>query len=169
MQVTKEVVSVSEMARMLGLSRARFYQLMKQGVFPSPLREGDVKRSHFDRALQEQCVRVRQINQGMNGNVILFYARTFPTTPVPSQRASTRSQPTTRRQTTRQSPNADPLIRELRSDLAQLGVEVQGEQQIRTALADCFPDGHDEVDRGTLLRRIFEHMNRQNPPDNLAR
>ena len=32
--VTKAAVSVTEMARMVGLSRARFYQLVKQGTFP---------------------------------------------------------------------------------------------------------------------------------------
>jgi hypothetical protein len=33
----KAVVSVSEMARMVGLSRARFYQLQQAGVFPLPV------------------------------------------------------------------------------------------------------------------------------------
>ena len=33
---TKAVVTVSEMARMVGLSRARFYQLVRAGVFPAP-------------------------------------------------------------------------------------------------------------------------------------
>ena len=34
---TKAIVTVSEMARMCGLSRARFYQLQKAGVFPAPV------------------------------------------------------------------------------------------------------------------------------------
>ena len=32
--MTKAAVSVTEMARMAGLSRARFYQLVKKGTFP---------------------------------------------------------------------------------------------------------------------------------------
>ena len=32
----KEVASVSDMARMLNLSRGRFYELMKAGIFPQP-------------------------------------------------------------------------------------------------------------------------------------
>ncbi len=39
-EVHKSAVSVSEMARMVGLSRARFYQLMTEGVFP-PLAGSD--------------------------------------------------------------------------------------------------------------------------------
>ena len=71
MQVEKEVVSVSEMARILGLSRGRFYQLIADGVFPEPIREDEnVKRTHFDRDLQEQCITVRKTNQGINGKVI---------------------------------------------------------------------------------------------------
>ena len=33
--VAKMAVSVTEMARMLGLSRARFYQLVRSGTFPA--------------------------------------------------------------------------------------------------------------------------------------
>ena len=32
----RAAVTVAEMARMVGLSRARFYQLQKAGVFPTP-------------------------------------------------------------------------------------------------------------------------------------
>lgn len=35
-KITKENVSVSEMAQMLDMSRARFYQLIEQGIFPKP-------------------------------------------------------------------------------------------------------------------------------------
>ena len=34
---TKAAVTVAEMARMFGMSRARFYQLQKAGVFPTPV------------------------------------------------------------------------------------------------------------------------------------
>jgi hypothetical protein len=41
---TKAVVTVSEMARMVGLSRARFYQLQRAGVFPPPERDAETGR-----------------------------------------------------------------------------------------------------------------------------
>ena len=52
---TKAVVSVAEMARMCGLSRARFYQLVNEGVFPPPLYRIDTKRPFFDQEMQESA------------------------------------------------------------------------------------------------------------------
>jgi ACT domain-containing protein len=34
---SKSAVSVCEMARLVGLSRSRFYELVEAGVFPSPI------------------------------------------------------------------------------------------------------------------------------------
>src|SRR5437016_4078439 len=82
---SKIAVSVSDMARMVGLSRARFYQLMKLGVFPCPLRDPSKKRPYFDQKLQETCLEVRRRNCGVNGEPVLFYARRQPTAPAPSK------------------------------------------------------------------------------------
>ncbi len=167
MQVTKEIVSVSEMARMLGLSRARLYQLIKEGVFPSPTRPGEIKRPFFDRRQQEQCVTVRRTNCGIDGRPILFYAmRSQPLSPppTPDRRA--------RRNLVLQRPprSADEAaINELRHGLSQLGVSQVSEQSIRTALAEAYPDGWSHVDQAELLRSIFAHLNRRDSNDNVAR
>ncbi len=167
MEVTKEVVSVSEMARMLGLSRARFYQLMKAGVFPKPEQSPETKRPFFDREKQEQCVKVRRTNQGVNGQVILFYAMRTPASAPPP--ASTR-QP--RRRTGSERPRRsteDATINELRHGLAQLGVSQVTEASVRTALAQTYPDGWLNVDHAELLRAVFDRLNRQDSHDNVAR
>lgn len=65
------VCSVSEMARRLGLSRARFYQLVKSGVFPPPLRSG-TRRPSYPCDLQEQCLAIRETRVGFNGLPVLF-------------------------------------------------------------------------------------------------
>src|SRR5580692_5565936 len=72
---TKAVVSVAEMARMVGMSRARFYQLVEQGIFPPPLYRIDTKRPFFNQDMQEVCLEVRRRNCGINGRPVLFYAR----------------------------------------------------------------------------------------------
>src|SRR5271156_6193222 len=72
---TKAVVSVAEMARMCGLSRARFYQLVEAGVFSPPLYRIDTKRPFFNQEMQEVCLEVRRKNCGINGRPVLFYAR----------------------------------------------------------------------------------------------
>ena len=70
---TKAVVSVSDMARMVGLSRARFYQLVRDGVFPQPIY--DKGRPVYTEELQARCLEVRRRNRGVNGEAVLFYAR----------------------------------------------------------------------------------------------
>ena len=71
-----EFTSVTDMARMMGLSRQRFYQLMKKGLVPPPLVEDDdSRRPYYDRNLQELCMEVRRRNRGINGKPILFYSR----------------------------------------------------------------------------------------------
>ena len=49
---TKAIVTVSEMARMCGLSRARFYQLQKAGIFPPPERNAETDRPFYSEELQ---------------------------------------------------------------------------------------------------------------------
>lgn len=168
MQVTKEVVSVSGMARILGLSRSRFYQLMGEGVFPKPSRSKETGRPFFNREQQEQSIEVRRTNRGINGRAILFYAMR-PATPRPQP---ARAQPRRRQsssQPTRQQPAHDASISELRYGLTQLGLADVSVQAIRTALADLYPDGHGEVDSSELLRSVFAHLNCQDSHDNLAR
>src|SRR5262249_28871787 len=70
---TKAVVTVSEMSRMVGLSRARFYQLQKAGVFPAPVYQSG--RPVYTEDLQQVCLEVRRKTRGLNGEAVLFYAR----------------------------------------------------------------------------------------------
>ncbi len=166
MQVTKEVVSISEMARMLGFSRARFYQLMNEGVLPKPTKKAESSRPFFTREQQEQCIEVRRTNRGVNGQAILFYSMRSPS-PAP---ATPTRQP--RRRTGSERPRrstGDAVISELRHGLAQLGVSQIAEASVRTALAQTYPDGWSNVDHAELLRSVFERLNRQDSSDNVAR
>ena len=85
---TKPIVSVSEMARMVGLSRARFYQLMGS-AFPPPVYDVATRRPIFVEEMQKVCLEVRRRNCGIDGKPILFYARR-PLTMTPSARAKAR-------------------------------------------------------------------------------
>ena len=72
---TKFAVSVAEMAKMVGLSRARFYELMEAGVFPRPERHAESGRPFFSEEQQKVVLGVRLRNRGVNGKAVLFYAR----------------------------------------------------------------------------------------------
>lgn len=147
----KEIVSVTEMSRMVRLSRARFYQLVSEGIFPAPSRNQKTGRPFFDRGQQEQCLLIRRINKGANGKAVIFYGcRLEP----PLQPKRKRKQlPISR------SPKArdrqEPVVTELRHGLCQLGVVNATDQDIRQALMEAYPDGHRDVESADLLRAVF--------------
>jgi hypothetical protein len=160
--ITKDVVSVTDMARMVGLSRARFYELMQRGVFPPPSRSPTTKRPLYARDQQEQCLQIRRTHRGANGETILFYA--VAPRPTPPSKRSAKSGPKESRPTPQ-----DDLLSRLRDGLSQLGVVDLPEAQLRSLLAAEWPAGHDEVDEATLVMTVYRALMRRNSPDNLAR
>jgi hypothetical protein len=151
---SKAVVSVAEMARMCGLSRARFYQLVEAGVFPPPLYRIDTKRPFFNQEMQEVCLEVRRRNCGMNGRPVLFYTRRF-TTPM----VKTKKTP---------APKTNQYG-DLSDGLRALGLTTVSAAQVESALRRCMPNGKSGVDDETVLRRVFLHLKRQDSSDNVGR
>ncbi|QDU82781.1 hypothetical protein Pla110_45430 [Polystyrenella longa] len=151
---TKTIISVSEMARICRLSRARFYQLVKEGVFPSPLYRLDNKRPFYPEDLQEICVEVRRRNCGVNGKPILFYSRG---TATPTSKPKRVKQPT-------QSTKYNELI----NDLASLGLTNVKGKDVEQAVAECFPNGTFQTDESIILQTVFLHLKRQDSTDNLG-
>lgn len=146
---TKAVVSVSEMARMVGLSRQRFYQL--QGTtFPKPQRCPDTNRPFYDEAGQRICLEVRRRNCGVDGKPVLFYSSRHPL-----------GQP--KRTTHRPKPKPRPKSQhaELIVSLNDLGLESVSAAQVELALSELYPDGVQELDSGDVIRAVFLHLKRQ--------
>ena len=71
---TKTVVTITEMARMVSLSPARFRQLMGT-TFPSPLYSVSTRRPFYTEDMQLICLDVRRRNCGIDGRPVLFYCR----------------------------------------------------------------------------------------------
>jgi len=74
MESMERIVSVAEMSRMVGLSRARFYQLVGS-TFPFPIYDVATHRPFFNEELQQVCMDVRRRNVGINGKPIFFHSR----------------------------------------------------------------------------------------------
>ena len=68
----KAVFPVAEVATEVGLSRARFWQLYKMGVFPEPLRSGSNCR-FYSEELRQKCIEIRKTGIGYNGQPTVFY------------------------------------------------------------------------------------------------
>ena len=160
----KEIVSVTEMSRMCRLSRARFYQLIGEGIFPEPSRNEQTGRPFFSCDQQEQCLLIRHANKGANGKALIFYGcRLDVARPQPRKRSVSAS----RKRTTRQD-QPDPAITTLCHGLAQLGMPGVADRKVRAALADTYPDGHRDVDSAELLRVVFGELQRRDSTDNVS-
>jgi hypothetical protein len=157
---TKAVVTVSEMARMCGLSRSRFYQLIGS-AFPEPSRDPETNRPFFDEDGQRSCLEVRRRNQGIDGEPILFYARR-PTPPI-----SPRPRPTPGPKPSSTSSSRFAAVAE---GVRALGLSSVTDRQVEQAVREVFPNGTpDEVDSAEVIRAVFVRLMRRNTPDNVGR
>jgi hypothetical protein len=154
----KEVVTVAEMARMVGLSRSRFYQLVDEGVFPSPVYDLRTRRPFFNEEMQAVCLEVRQRNYGINNKAVLFYARPF---------GNATAKPKPKAKAAKPSNKPSEQVVELVEGLRCLGLTTVTAKEVEPALKNCFPNGTSGVDTGAVLRAVFLQIKHQNSPDNV--
>lgn len=154
---TKSVVSVAEMARQLSLSRSRLYQLIEQGIFPSPIYDVQTRRPFFNEDMQQVCMEVRRRNCGINGKPILFYC---PRHPIGSQ-----SKPIKR---SKSSPKLKNQFANLIDGLRGLGLDVSA-AQLEPVVKELFPTGIQYLDSGEVIRKVFLRIKRQNSSGNVGR
>ena len=141
----KAFLSCAEVARRLGLSRQRFWQLRKDGVFPQPQQDEGTGRPYYTEEQLELCLDLRKRNVGMNGQVVLFYLpRPTASVPIPTPKKKAKSKSSKHASTIRA--------------LAAFGLTGATDVQIDEAIAAVFPNGVGGVERGELVRAIFLHL-----------
>lgn len=143
----KPIMSVGEMAQSLGHSRARFWQLQKQNIYPLAIYDVRTKRPFFDARLQRICYEVRETGIGCNGQFILFYS--------PRRTFTTKTQRSCVEKTRKKEIPAEH--QELVDTLTQMGMEVSGEQ-VSEVVQKIYPDGLDNRDMGVVVREVFCHF-----------
>ncbi len=148
------VLTISDMARVVGLSRSRFYALMKQGVFPMPIYLIATKRPFFDKRLRDECLNVRRTGLGVNDQPILFYPRRAGPPTTRSSKSSLRGK--------KKSSTINPIVLRLIDLLKGLGVESPSPQSVTAALSDCFPNGADDKADHELVGAVYRHL--RQPP-----
>lgn len=135
----KAVCSVRELAEMLCLSRARFYQLQKAGVFPMPLYCIHSRRPFYTLELQQQCIAIRKTGIRHNGLPILFNA------PRKNKPTSSQDQPA-------------PELEELVASLKELGLNVSL-NKVETAIKAQYPQGlPQDSDKGTIIKKLYRTL-----------
>jgi hypothetical protein len=135
----KPIVSVGEMASMINLSRARFYQLLNEGILPQPLYSLRTKRPLYTAELQQQCIDVRESNIGVNNQYILFYStRKKDAQPRnPKKRIKTNS-----------------VHKEFAETLNSMGLDCSA-KDVSASLSELYPDDIGEMDHGVVIRDLF--------------
>jgi len=135
----QSICSITELAKKLGLSRARFYQLQHTGIFPPPVYCILTKRPFCPMDLQERCLEIRKTGIGNNGRPIIFY----------SKRSSMPSKP---------QNNPGQKYKELAETLNQMELNVTA-IKIEKAVKVLRPETLEQpfID-GTIIRDLFRHF-----------
>ena len=123
------------------MSRARFYQLQKEGIFPQSLYDIRTRRPFFDVRLQEICHEVRQTGIGFNGQYILFY----------SPRKNNGDKPTKRK------ARSNSQYSELVATLNNMDLHVN-HGEVAEAVEQLYPKGFGEQDMGVVIRELFRFL-----------
>ena len=132
---TKAAVTVAEMARMCGLSRSRFYQLIGT-AFPEPERHPETGRPIYTEEIQQVCLEVRRRNCGIDGKPILFYARRLGSAPI-------------RPKPSKPKLEANPGdVMALVDGLSALGLTTATAAQVQRVTQELFPKGTEGIDQG---------------------
>ena len=147
---SQSYLSCAEVARHLGLSRQRFWELRKEGVFPQPQTNNETGRPYYTDEQLEVCRDLRRRNIGLNGKVVLFYsARSTASVTKPTNKKS-KSKPKSNRH--------QPIIEALKT----FGLTGVSDDHVDETIGKVFPDGAEGVEQGEIVRQVFLHIQRQN-------
>lgn len=147
--MTKELssaCSVAQMAAKLGLSRARFYQLQNQGIFPPPAYLVTTKRPFYPGHMEQQCIEIRKTGIGLNGQPVIFYAH---------------------KKTSNHHRTIDPNLKQFCEKLSECLRNMRVSVSIKNIAAEfskIFPEGlNDYTIDNNILKKAFIYFTSQKP------
>ncbi len=132
-------ITLQELCEQLGISKTRYYQLQKKGVFPAPQRAGN--RPVFDTNLAHQCSEVVRTRTGVNGEPVLFNAK--------------KKQESVQKRPAPVKSKHDDLI----AALGSLGLTVTKEQ-VAVAI-QSLPNSGSDLDEPALVKAVFLVLKKQ--------
>ena len=143
-------ISVTQMAQVIGLSRARLYQLIDAGKLPGPVYDIRTRRPHYPSQLQEICLQVRRSGIASDGSPLVFYCR--------RQKSIVKPQTTSVTQTIESHTSDTHNYADLVEALLEMGVQTD-EKTVQEAIEVLAPP--DDVDEGVLLGDLFRHLRKK--------
>jgi hypothetical protein len=158
-QYIPPVVSIKQMADLLGVSRSRLYQLLETGFLVKPVYLLSNRRPYFTQTMAKTNLQVKREGVGINGQIVLFYAKRekIQDTPVKRNRRQKKSKPKI----------AKNEYADLKDALESLGLNDLTDHQIKSALVNCFPDSIADLDESEVITTVFRYLNQKNSADNV--
>ena len=154
-----DVLSISQMAKLLNLSRSRVYQLASEGVFLPPIYSADTKRPYYTADMARRNLEAKINNKGINGKICLFYTSRNSSVPHVHKKKTPGNK--------KNNISPEDKFQDIREGLSALGLEGVSDAQIESALKQSFPEGEKDVPEGEILRAIFLQIKRRNSEHNL--
>ena len=146
-------ICIRDMASQCGLSRQRFMQLVKAGVFPAPLYDVETKRPFYSEELQAPMPGGSE--KGTSASTEKWSC-SMPVAQVPRRphrgRRSHRASP----------PVSGPLRQDIADGLKALGLVAVSTTQVAEVVGQLFPQGTEKVEPGEVIRAVFVHLHRKN-------
>ena len=147
---TKVAITVSEMADLCRISRSRFYELMKAGVFPKPVQHPSSMRPLYDLDLIAKCLEIRATGQGLTGPVLF------------NRKPKNTGQPKPKPQRLVKTQSVDPAIEAIVDAVKALGLTTMP-QAVCDAVATLYPSGISGVEQGEVIRKAFLFLQGKRP------
>jgi hypothetical protein len=137
-----ERLNPAGMARLLGMSRTRLYQLMADGIFPKPSRDEE-HRPFFTREQQEQIHKAYRSNRGINGRSCFFRPK-----------ATRLGRPNRRPSQAAPQQDRSALLKAVRG----LGLRQVNKADLERCLGALYPDGKLPDDKSRVAKEVFLHL-----------
>ena len=147
-------INMSNMAKLMNLSRSRLYQLVDQGVLLKPVYLSNNKRPVYAREMVVRNLEVKHNNVGINGEIVMFYSARTSTTAKPKKII---------KKSTDQKMVSSDKHADMIDALESLGLDDINSSNIDSVIHKCFPDGTKNISENDILREVFRHMKRRNP------
>ena len=148
------IIGMSQMAKLLHLSRSRLYQLIDAGILVPPAHLLSNKRPIYTREMVLRNLEVKTNNTGINGQIVMFY----------TARNTISSVKKVNRKSEVKVQNKVPKnkYQSFIGDLESLGLEDVSVKNVESALSDCFPDTVPDLEDDETLIAVFRYLNCQN-------
>ena len=132
-------MTATELGGLIGLSRARIYQLCRAGRFPKPSKGEFTTRSFFSAEAVQVVLNIKRDGIALDGKPILFNKVISP-----RKKNSPKAQ-------TQSAPN--PIL----DYLEALGLSVNA-GQLDGVLAELFPDGWQNHPQEEVVQKAFQRL-----------